>query len=106
MRATPAQTATSRRSQSGRSEAIPSIAAEDFPFVRYETARFDDLDGTGHVDNAAFSEYIEQAQLAWFGRYCAGGFSPPRLRRKRLPPPESRPWRRATRNRPRMIACV
>jgi hypothetical protein len=44
---------------------------EGFPFVHCETARFSDLDGMGHVNNAVFSEYIEQARLAWFGRYAA-----------------------------------
>lgn len=44
---------------------------EGFPFVHYETARFSDLDGMGHVNNAVFSVYIEQARLAWFGRYAA-----------------------------------
>ena len=44
---------------------------EGFPFVHYETARFSDLDGMGHVNNAVFSEYIEQARLAWFGRRAA-----------------------------------
>jgi acyl-CoA thioesterase FadM len=44
---------------------------EGFPFVHYETARFSDLDGMGHVNNAVFSVYIEQARLAWFGQYVA-----------------------------------
>jgi len=44
---------------------------EGFSFVHYETARFSDLDGMGHVNNAVFSVYIEQARLAWFGRYVA-----------------------------------
>jgi acyl-CoA thioester hydrolase len=43
---------------------------EGFPFVHYETARFSDLDGMGHVNNAVFSVYVEQARLAWFGRYA------------------------------------
>jgi acyl-CoA thioester hydrolase len=43
---------------------------EEFPFVHYETARFSDLDGMGHVNNAVFSEYIEEARLAWFGQYA------------------------------------
>lgn len=42
---------------------------EGFPFVHHETARFSDLDGMGHVNNAVFSVYIEQARLAWFGGY-------------------------------------
>ena len=50
---------------------IRSAAVEGFPFVHFETARFNDLDGMGHVNNAVFSEYIEQARLAWFGQYAA-----------------------------------
>jgi acyl-CoA thioester hydrolase len=40
---------------------------DDFPFVHRETVRFRDLDGMGHVNNAVFSTYLEQARLAWFG---------------------------------------
>jgi acyl-CoA thioester hydrolase len=29
--------------------------------------RFRDLDSMGHVNNAVFSTYLEQARLAWFG---------------------------------------
>ena len=29
-----------------------------------------DIDGMGHVNNAIFSAYLEQARLAWFGRYA------------------------------------
>ena len=38
-----------------------------FPFVHRETVRFSDLDGMGHVNNAVYSTYLEQARLAWFG---------------------------------------
>ena len=41
---------------------------EGFPFVHRETVRFRDLDGMGHVNNAVFSTYLEQARLAWFGK--------------------------------------
>jgi acyl-CoA thioester hydrolase len=44
---------------------------EGFPFVHSETVRFSDLDAFGHVNNAVFSIYVEQARLAWFGRYAA-----------------------------------
>ena len=44
---------------------------EGFPFVHNEIARFSDLDGMGHVNNAVYLTYIEQARLAWFGRYAA-----------------------------------
>jgi acyl-CoA thioester hydrolase len=40
---------------------------EQFPFVHRETVRFRDLDGMGHVNNAVFSTYLEEARLAWFG---------------------------------------
>ncbi|HET7571581.1 MAG TPA: thioesterase family protein [Gaiellaceae bacterium] len=40
---------------------------EGFPFVHREVVRFRDLDGMGHVNNAVFSTYLEQARLAWFG---------------------------------------
>jgi acyl-CoA thioester hydrolase len=39
---------------------------EGFPFVHEETARFSDLDGMGHVNNAVFLTFLEQARLAWF----------------------------------------
>jgi len=38
-----------------------------FPFVHREAVRFRDIDGMGHVNNAVFSTYLEQARLAWFG---------------------------------------
>ncbi len=31
--------------------------------------RFSDLDGMGHVNNAVFLTYLEQARLAWFQSY-------------------------------------
>ena len=40
---------------------------DGFPFVHREKVRFRDLDGMGHVNNAVFSTYLEQARLAWFG---------------------------------------
>ena len=40
---------------------------ENFPFVHREIVRFNDLDGMGHVNNAVYSTYLEQARLAWFG---------------------------------------
>ena len=36
-------------------------------FVHSETVRFNDCDPMGHVNNAVFSTYLEQARLAWFG---------------------------------------
>ena len=40
---------------------------DGFPSVHRETVRFNDLDGMGHVNNAVYSTYLEQARLAWFG---------------------------------------
>jgi acyl-CoA thioester hydrolase len=39
---------------------------EGFAFAHEETVRFSDLDGMGHVNNAVFLTYLEQARLAWF----------------------------------------
>jgi acyl-CoA thioester hydrolase len=44
---------------------------QGFPFVHSEDVRFSDLDGFGHVNNAVFLTYLEQARLAWFGHYAA-----------------------------------
>ena len=51
---------------------------DGYPFVHHETVRFSDLDGFGHVNNAVFSTYLEQARLAWFGFH--GGDEPMPLR--------------------------
>ena len=40
---------------------------DGFPFVHREIVRFRDVDGMGHVNNAVYSTYLEQARLAWFG---------------------------------------
>ncbi len=40
---------------------------EGFRFVHVETVRFSDVDSFGHVNNAVYSTYLEQARLAWFG---------------------------------------
>lgn len=37
-------------------------------FVHRETVRFNDCDPMGHLNNALFSTYLEQARLAWFGQ--------------------------------------
>jgi acyl-CoA thioester hydrolase len=42
---------------------IPSAAVEDFPFVHRERVRFGDCDPMGHVNNAAYSTYLEQARI-------------------------------------------
>lgn len=38
---------------------------EGFPFVHRETVRFRDLDALGHVNNAVFLTYLEQARFAF-----------------------------------------
>jgi acyl-CoA thioester hydrolase len=35
-------------------------------FVHHERVRFNDCDPMGHVNNATYSTYLEQARLAWF----------------------------------------
>jgi acyl-CoA thioester hydrolase len=45
---------------------------DGYPFVHRETVRFRDLDGMGHVNNAVYSTYLEQARLAWFSRTLFG----------------------------------
>ena len=37
-------------------------------FLHRETVRFNDCDPMGHLNNALFSTYLEQARLAWFGQ--------------------------------------
>jgi len=36
-----------------------------FPFLHRETVRFRDLDSLGHVNNAVYSTYLEQARIAF-----------------------------------------
>jgi acyl-CoA thioester hydrolase len=36
-----------------------------FPFVHRETVRFRDLDALGHVNNAVYLTYLEQARVAF-----------------------------------------
>ena len=40
---------------------------EGFPFVHELRVRFADLDCRGHVNNAVYSSYIEDARLQWYG---------------------------------------
>ena len=43
---------------------------DGFPFVHREHVRFRDLDAMGHVNNAVFATYVEQARveyLSWLG---------------------------------------
>jgi acyl-CoA thioester hydrolase len=41
---------------------------EGFPFVHRETARFNDCDAFGHVNNAIYLTYLEQARIAFLKR--------------------------------------
>ena len=45
-----------------------------------ELVRFADLDGMGHVNNAVYSTYLEQARLAWFWSHDGDGADPMPLR--------------------------
>jgi acyl-CoA thioester hydrolase len=40
---------------------------DEFPFVVRDTVRFGDVDSAGHVNNAVYSTYLEQARLELFG---------------------------------------
>ena len=47
----------------GRLGSIPAV--EGFDFVHRETVRFRDLDSLGHVNNAVFLTYLEEARIAY-----------------------------------------
>jgi len=40
----------------------------DYPFTHRERVRFNDCDPMGHVNNAAYSTYLEQARIGLLGR--------------------------------------
>jgi acyl-CoA thioester hydrolase len=42
-----------------------------FPFVHRETVRFRDLDSLGHVNNAVYLTYLEQARIAFLSPHGA-----------------------------------
>ena len=44
------------------------------PFVHHETVRFRDLDSLGHVNNAVYATYLEQARIAFLERFGATQF--------------------------------
>jgi acyl-CoA thioester hydrolase len=44
---------------------------EGFDFVHRETVRFRDVDAMGHVNNAVFLTYIEEARIAFLLRFDA-----------------------------------
>ena len=39
---------------------------DGFPFLHEAKVRFGDLDCRGHVNNAVFSSYVEDARLQWY----------------------------------------
>jgi acyl-CoA thioester hydrolase len=39
---------------------------DGFSFVHHATVRFGDLDCRGHVNNAMFSSYLEDARIRWY----------------------------------------
>ena len=80
----------SRASTSGAACTTAASALRDdgrLPFVHRETVRFRDLDGMGHVNNAVFSTYLEQARLAVVrrDRRARAGRRDPRAHGDRLP---------------------
>src|SRR5262249_29142581 len=49
------------RSSRGRAGRVASPPVEGFPFVHRELARYRDADAFGHVNNAVYLTYLEQA---------------------------------------------
>ena len=45
---------------------------EGFDFVHRERVRFQDVDAMGHVNNAVFLTYLEEARIAYLLRFDAG----------------------------------
>jgi acyl-CoA thioester hydrolase len=43
-----------------------------FPIVQRETVRFRDVDSLGHVNNAVYLTYLEQARVAFHDRHGIG----------------------------------
>jgi len=41
--------------------------AETFPWIQHEQVRFRDCDAMGHVNNAVYSTYLEQARIGILG---------------------------------------
>jgi acyl-CoA thioester hydrolase len=44
---------------------LASAAVEGFPYVHRETVRFRDVDALGHVNNAVFLTYLEDARIGF-----------------------------------------
>ena len=47
----------------GNSKQEQNLAVEDFPFQSYDKVRYADTDRQGHVNNAAFSTYLETGRV-------------------------------------------
>ena len=45
---------------------------EGFDYVHRETVRFRDVDSMGHVNNAVFLTYLEEARISYLLRFDAG----------------------------------
>jgi acyl-CoA thioester hydrolase len=45
---------------------------EGFDYVHRETVRFRDVDAMGHVNNAVFLTYLEEARISYLLRFGAG----------------------------------
>lgn len=50
---------------------LASAAVEGFEFVHRETVRFRDVDAMGHVNNAVYLTYVEDARIAFLRRIGA-----------------------------------
>src|SRR6266550_7903332 len=57
------RSASASFSRPGRLGSIPGV--EGFDFVHRETVRFRDVDSIGHVNNAVFLTYLEEARIAY-----------------------------------------
>jgi acyl-CoA thioester hydrolase len=49
----------------GRSDTVSIKTVESFDFVHRERVRFRDVDAMGHVNNAVFATYVEQARIEY-----------------------------------------
>jgi acyl-CoA thioester hydrolase len=49
----------------GGATAVSIIGMEGFEFVHRERVRFRDVDAMGHVNNAVFATYVEQARIEY-----------------------------------------
>jgi acyl-CoA thioester hydrolase len=63
------------RQVSGHTHVYTILRVADFPFVHREVARFSDLDPMGHVNNAVYLTWIENARIEFLRRL--GAFDKP-----------------------------